>query len=267
MFADLEKSELTKVNPDRTKASPSVYSENDGSFNSEENLRWATKKIAPKPFVVGENTDKTSGVLKASSGPYGFYISEGMFNIDGYLFKVASDSHVSYDDQLNWKSSFVANTVYQQKFIGGLTNYGNADELETRLTEICFSYLIPTPYGDETVEDARDNWKDALENNKAVGFVRFVYKDDYAAHLSTVDGYYNFMHDSKVVGRIKEEQSLSTSEIPSTLLAFFSDDPSNCYPVGIKSGENVYAYYPVYVKLNQAKKPIITFTDVFGIVF
>lgn len=271
MFADLGKSELTKVSPDKTKASPSVYSENDGSFNSEENLRWTTKKIASKPFVVGEDTTKTSSALKASSGPYGFYISEGMFNIDGYLFKVASDPHVSYDDQLNWKSSFVANTIYQQKFIGGLTNYGNEDELKARLPEFCFSNFLPTPYGLISLEDARENWKDALENNKAVGFVRLVYKDDYATALNTDGGYYNFIQDGKVVGRIKEEQSLQVSNPSYTqddvISDIFSGDTSNCYPVGLKSGGYVYAYYPVYVKLNQAKKPVITFTDVFGIVF
>lgn len=273
MFDDLNKSQLTYSNPSQTKASPSVYSDNDGSFNSEENLRWMTKKMAQKPFIVGRDTEDVDSNLSTSGAPYGLYIGEGLFSIDGYLFKVSPDSNVSYDNSFISGSAFVADTIYLQKFVGGLTNYGNQNELKTNLPEFCFPEFIPTPYGTTSVQTTRDNWKDALDNGSAVGFIRFVYSDDYKDQLQESSGYFEFIKNSAVIGRIKEESGLTSNSTPSEILSnIFSGDKSNCYSVCISETDAnnvtaIYAYYPVYVKKSNTTTPKITFTDVFGFVY
>ena len=102
MFQDLSNTSLTKISPERTKASPSVYSENDGSFNSEENLRWISRKITSKPYIVGKDTEDVNKSLVPSVSSQGMYIGKGMFDIDGYLFKIeGGDEQISYDSSDN----------------------------------------------------------------------------------------------------------------------------------------------------------------------
>ena len=270
MFEDLSRSQLTYTNPNQTKSSPSVYSDNDGSFNSEENLRWMTKKIAQKPFIVGKNTEDVNNNLQTSGAPYGLYVGEGLFNIDGYLFKVSPNANVSYDNDFISGSAFVANSVYAQRFVGDLIHYGKQGELKSEMSQFCFSNFLPTPYGLVSVDTARDNWKDALDNNKAVGFIQMVYENgsDYLSAITPNDhSSFDFIYNGEVIGSIYSE-SVSISDTPDQILAdVFSGDKSNCYPIGSLIDSHLYAYYPVYVRKSGETSAEIYFTDVFGLTY
>ena len=270
MFEDLSNSQLTYTNPNRTKASPSVYSDNDGSFNSEENLRWMTKKIAQKPFIVGKDTAEVNRSLETGEGPYGLYVSDGVFNTDGYLFKVSGSPNVSYDKPFGGISSFVANTIYVQKFVSDLVHYGDAYEIKSELPSFCFATFLPTPYGLVPVETARDNWKDAINNHKAVGFIRMVYSNDmdYKSKLIQSDQYFEFLNNGNTIGKAKIDQSLTDDANQNTILSdIFLGDNSNCYAVCKEINSDLFIYYPVYVEKLNSTNAIITFTDIFGIRF
>ena len=96
MFSDIKDQSLNKIPMSDAKAYPSVNSPNGGGFNSEENLRWLTKKLATKPFIVGANDDEVNNAF-GSNGEAGdgIYTKPGMFSIDGYVFKFARPEEIS----------------------------------------------------------------------------------------------------------------------------------------------------------------------------
>ena len=272
MFQDLSNSSLTYLNPDRTKASPSVYSENDGSFNSEENLRWATKKIAQKPFIVGKDTAEVNKSFTFSGAPYGAYIGEGLFNIDGYLFKASSNGNVTYDSGLGNASSFVANTQYIQRFISELTHYGTSDELSADYSNFCFSEFLPSSGSFDPV-----NWENALNSGEPVGFVKTVFRngnekdESYRSQLYQNGENLEFICNGVSVSSVplkyigSAESYITPDNIRTTV--FNGVDPKNYYAVASVISSDTFIVYPVYVKKFGNNEVAITFTDIFTLTY
>ena len=281
MFQDLNNSSLTRLNPDNTKASPSVYSENDGSFNSEENMRWISKKITQKPFIVGKDTAEVNESFSVREAPYGAYVGEGLFSIDGYLFKAASDGNVTYDTGLGEKSAFVANAQYAQRFVSDMTHYGKEDELSADYSSFCFSEFDPS-----NVSFDVENWENAFNNGEPVGFVKMVFRGEpdvpdssYRLQLTVTDhqgrSYLEYIYNDVAVSSIplklmvQDEHDLTPDNVRS--IVFHDTDPKDYHAVAqmINRTDDGVTYsdtfimYPVYVKKTDQNKAIITFTDIF----
>ena len=272
MFQDLSNSSLTYLDSNQTKASPSVYSENDGSFNSEENLRWATKKIAQKPFIVGKDTAEVNRSFTFSGAPYGAYIGEGLFNIDGYLFKSSSKGNVTYDSGLGSASSFVANTQYVQRFVSEMTHYGTSDELSADYSSFCFSEFLPSSGSFDPV-----NWENALSSGEPIGFVKTVFRngndkdESYRSQLYQNGENLEFIYNGVAVSSVplkyigSDESYLTPDNIRTTV--FNGVDPKNYYAVASVISSDTFIVYPVYVKKFGNDEIDITFTDIFTITY
>lgn len=182
MFNDLITDNL--VGMSQVKASPSVNSPNDGDFNSEENARWATKKLTTKPFVVGQTekevADNSFGNDMAVAG-YSFYTGSALFSIDGYLFKLASPGQTSYDYPHAYGSGVGVDCAHVQNFVAGLTNYGTPDELQTEYSQFMFSDYDPT---NEVTAELKQAWEDACDNETVLGYIKNVYKNTYFEALT-----------------------------------------------------------------------------------
>ena len=144
------------------KANPSVYSPNDGGFNSEENMRWAVKKLATKPFIIGETKDIVDNSLRMSfdRNTLQTKLSGGMCSIDGYTIKIADKNNISFDDPVGEDvSAYVENKQIQQ-FISTLTGYGQGKDvsLQNTISEFCLSYYDPSG------SSAASRWRDAAES-------------------------------------------------------------------------------------------------------
>lgn len=278
MFQDLSNSSLTHLNPDNTKASPSVYSENDGSFNSEENMRWISKKITQKPFIVGKDTAEVNKSFSVGEAPYGAYIGEGLFSIDGYLFKASGEGNVTYDTGLGDRSAFVASTQYAQRFVSDITHYGKKDELSADYSSFCFSEFDPS-----NVSFDVENWENAFNNGEPVGFVKMVFRGgtdtSYSSQLTVTTrlgvSYLEYIYNDAAVSSIplklmvQDENDLTPDNVRS--IVFHDTDPKDYHAVaqiinrtvGNDTYSDTFIMYPVYVKQTDSNKAIITFTDIF----
>lgn len=264
MFNDLDS--VYRLDLNNVKASPSVNSPNDGRFNSEENARWANKKLVTKPFIYGvteEDVAKSFG-SEVSLGWYGAYNSDAMVSIDGYLLRFADSQNISYDSP-NEKPGPDINLMPAQSFISGLVNAETQYELPTGYSDFLFSDYNPAG---KTIDDEfKAMWNEAVLQDGIVGFIRNVYMDSYLDAL-TVSGnivYYN------------------NTQIPCTLQTDPSPDDLSAYtaPVARKYVQDetvtrVDIYYPVRVKkfrqYNLTSKQYedsvrIYFNDIFGVNF
>lgn len=182
MFNDLITDNLISMS--QVKASPSVNSPNDGDFNSEENARWATKKLTTKPFVVGQTEEEvannTFGNDMTIAG-YSFYTGSALFSIDGYLFKLAAPGETSYDYPQTSGSGVGVDCAHVQNFVAGLTNYGTSDELQTEYSQFMFSNYNPT---NGVTSELKQAWEDACDNETVLGYIKNVYKNTYFEALT-----------------------------------------------------------------------------------
>ena len=269
MFQDLSNTSLTKISPERTKASPSVRSENDGSFNSEENLRWISRKITSKPYIVGKDTAEVNNSLKPSVSAFGMYIGKGMFDIDGYLFKVeGGNEQISYDADSSNAAPFVLDTQYVQRFVGDMIRYGDQNkEIRCEYSDFCFSEYDPGNQNN-IVSDVKELWETALSEHDVIGFVRIVYSSEYLSQLD------NSGHDTmryidssgNIIGTLTVRNAISSSfmtpdEIRTNI---FNGGVDQYTSVCNELNDELYTYYPVYVETDDNDSAVIVFTDVFG---
>lgn len=270
MFSDLTSNQESYMNMYMVKASPSVNSPNDGSFNSEENARWANKKLATKPFIVGETEQDVAKYFGSdvSGGGYSYYTGDAMFSIDGYLFKLANAGRTSYDYPYQSTNGVGIDCAYIQRFIADLTNYTNDNRLATNYNEFLFSDYVETSLQD--IEEVRHNWEQALSTGTVMGYIKNVYTDSYLNEL-TITGTDVSYGDITVDCSLEEEPSGPDDPIFSGLTQ----------PVGIINYDNsdvesVTIYYPVRLKsvknynydLCEYQDDIrLYFTDIFGLDF
>ena len=247
------------------KANPSVYSPNDGGFNSEENMRWAVKKLATKPFIIGETKDIVDNSLRMSidRNTLQTKLSGGMCSIDGYTIKIADKNNISFDDPIGEDvSAYVENKQIQQ-FISTLTGYGQGKDvsLQNTISEFCLSYYDPS------VSSASSRWQDAAENGLIIGNTRLVYSGEIKDLLTVESDKIYFNPDYKIDILdipLTEVQNSDGSLKVESISAKASIRESKAFAV--PNGEAYNIYYSVYVNIVNSKY-IIHFTDIFGIEF
>lgn len=247
------------------KANPSVYSPNDGGFNSEENMRWAVKKLATKPFIIGETKDIVDNSLRMSfdRNTLQTKLSGGMCSIDGYTIKIADKDNISFDDPIGENvSAYIENKQIQQ-FISTLTGYGHGKDvsLQNTISEFCLSYYDPSG------SSASSRWKDAAENGLIIGATRLVYSGEIKDLLTVESNKIYFNPDYKIDILdipLTEVQNSDGSLKVESISAKASIRESKAFAV--PNGESYNIYYSVYVNIVNSKY-IIHFTDIFGIEF
>ena len=269
MFQDLSNTDLTKISPERTKASPSVRSENDGSFNSEENLRWISRKITSKPYIVGKDTAEVNNSLKPSVSAFGMYIGKGMFDIDGYLFKVeGGNEQISYDIDSSNAAPFVLDTQYVQRFVGDMIRYGDQNkEIRCEYSDFCFSEYDPGNQNNDA-SDMKELWETALAEHDVIGFVRIVYNSEYLSQLDNSGHGTIWYRDSSgnIIGSLAVRNSISSTYMtPDEIRTnIFNDGVDQYTSICNELNNELYTYYPVYVETDDNGSAVIVFTDVFG---
>lgn len=203
MFSDILSNQNNLMRMDMVKASPSVNSPNDGSFNSEENARWANKKLATKPFIVGQTEEDVAKSFGTDIriGGYSYYTGDSLFSIDGYLFKLANTGRTSYDDEYSSVDGPGIDCAYVQKFVCDLINYGNENEIATDYQSFLFTEYVPSG----TITDQfRKKWQDACSNNTVIGFIKNVYSKSYCDSF-TVEGTLVSYEDNSVMCNLVQD--------------------------------------------------------------
>lgn len=273
MFNDLSNQELNKIPILDAKAYPSVNSPNDGGFNSEENMRWITKMLTTKPFIVGQTDEAVNNAFKSlGAAGNGVYTASGMFSVDGYVFKLAQTPHISFDDT-STERLITNNTQNIQRFVNELTNQGTESVIETDLANILYSEYNPN----NQEIDVQEAWTDAYENNKCIGYICNVYKNSYLDSITL-------------------EPSISpiTATFENTTIPIIGESlPSGSIPAWVKtliegsivedgetfsqySDNTLYVYYPIFFKdikiwnsetSKYNKKQQIYFVDIYGLTY
>ena len=271
MFNDIES--VYKIQLNRVKASPSVNSPNDGAFNSEENVRWANKKLTTKPFIYGKTEQDVEHQFGSSVavGWYGGYCSSASLSMDGYLIRVADSNSLSYDADNN-DSSSVVDLMPAQKFISDLVGCATDNQLTTNYSDFLFSAYDPSLNG--VTPEIRESWIAACNSDTIMGFICMTYKESYLDALTVDLNTVSYEDTTISIDNTVDTQS------PDTIGRTSESDPRT-NPVAttqLDSGSvtSVKIYYPI--KLKTVKKYNSTtktysddyrlyFTDIFGIEF
>lgn len=184
-FPEVNDSIMEGIPVSNVKASPSINSANDGSFNSEENLKWANKKLTQKPFIVGATSEEVrkSFSLVQNDGE-SIRISPGMLSADGYLFKISDTENISYDQDPSENFSLDVTTKYMTKFVRGLTNQTTAYAVDTNLNDFVYSEYRTT----EEQDTYQKNWFTAsATDGTVVGYIVNRYSGEYFNSLEIGD--------------------------------------------------------------------------------
>ena len=277
MFSDIKDQSLNKIPMSDAKAYPSVNSPNGGGFNSEENLRWLTKKLATKPFIVGANDDEVNNAF-GSNGEAGdgIYIKPGMFSIDGYVFKFAEPEEISFDN--DGETTFMMmNTQMIQRFVQQLTNQGTSQTIVTDMTLFMFNDYNPSVTTDETTLKA--NWKEAYENGDCVGYIWNYYNGDYKNELTVSENKISYLTGDKI-DYVNNSELYNNPTISSINTFLNGHSDLNGKPFAIPNNTTTatsYAiFYPLYFKdvkkwnkitSKYVVKQQLQFTDIFGLLF
>lgn len=285
---------------DNIKAAPSVYSPNNGNFNSEENLKWLANKLATKPFVIGKTTEEMRDNMKPILDGNIIKISDGLFSIQGYTFKMAEQGNLSYDFPIDENNeSAIVNITNADKFVTTITSppsdevlsqyYGMS--IENDLVNICFDTYnpssVPTPITDDGWETLQASWESTIKKHNPIGYIRIIYPKSIRNILTTDEDYITYK-DTKVRNVESSEvyteiEDGTTHKINlSGILSFLNDNTyglslGDCFGILLQSQSDtsliqLNAYYPVYAKWhreinNEKKYPVIYFKDIFGTTF
>ena len=284
MFDDLTNTSLNKIPLSDVKAAPSENSPNDGGFNNEENLRWLTKKLVSKPFIIGDTEAELSAAFSATTDEDGNdIINAGMFSIDGYTFKLGDPAHISFDDETG--GTFIPmDSRYAQRFVEGLVNQGTANVLTTNLEKVLLSDYNPNNYSTSTKSQLINKWKSAYTNKTCIGYLKFKYTGSYADELTVSTTQIKYKNtdirlDSQVLIDPVNNPILSTdttdqiwAKLKDTELGWKKGDN---FAV-VNSASDIDIYYGMFFKdhetwdttINEYKtSQRIEFVDIFGLTF
>jgi hypothetical protein len=279
MFSDLNDTIMNMIKTNEAKAYPSVNSPNDGGFNSEENMRWLTKAVTCKPFIVGQtDTDVNRSFGYVGEAGNGVYIYPGFFSIDGYLGKIAEQSDISFDN--TDKETFaVNNTQALQRFIHDLTNQGTELAIETELSKLLYYKYNPAPSTSGAIAaEVQLELEDAYENHKCIGYVWNTYLGDYASEdsirITTIPYhavYHTFFHFAKII----EDTPTMTNYIDWIETVLLPNNKiTNGEPFACVINSNMTIFYPLFIEdmpswNSQTKEytytPTISFTDIYDL--
>lgn len=279
MFSDLNDTIMNKVPTSKAKAYPSVNSPNEGGFNSEENLRWLTKAVTTKPFIVGQrDSDVNRSFGYEGEAGNGVYIYPGFFSIDGYLGKVAKQSDISFDNTS--KDVFgVNNTQALQRFIHDLTNQGTPLAIETELSKLLYYKYNPAPStsGADAAE-VQIELEDAYENHKCIGYVWNTYIGSYAESDSiktTTIPYNAVYHTFFNFAKLIEETPTTTNYIDWIETVLLPQSKiTNGEKFACVINNNMTIFYPLFIEdmpswddrtKEYTYTPAISFTDIYDL--
>lgn len=283
MFSDLSNSNSIKeIELGGAKAYPSVNSPNDGGFNSEQNLRQFIKSIAIKPFIIGNSEEDIARSFSIDSSNYGMYFESAMFSIDGYVFKLAGRDYISYDSDYVGTPGSTFNTMYLQRFVFDLCGCGKEDSLrlDTNLGDFCLANYNPSDNSAWSEwYNLMQNWKNVVDTNTPIGYVRIAYVDSYVNSLevdteSNVIRYKTETFEKEVTlvdydsefendGKVNPDYIQDYLWLNSMPLA----EPFGCLISGSTSNPTqINIYYPVFVKTIGTKKYIV-FNDIYNILY
>jgi hypothetical protein len=290
-FPEVNDSIMESLPVSNVKASPSINSANDGSFNSEENLKWSNRKLAQKPFIVGETSEdiRKSFAFIQNDGD-NIRISPGMLSADGYLFKISDTENISYDQDPSENFSLDVTTKYMTKFIQGLTKQTDEEtKISTNINDFVFSeYRTNDPENAEF----QTNWFEASANEGTlVGYIVNTYggisPDEYFNSLEIGDttdedvpDYVTFStnsiviansNNSNIMGSLTEITDIDDIKQFNENEFFKIGDPFALYT----DGENkIIIYYPVKITYKNIfnketgkyeNKFMLAYTNIFGL--
>ena len=285
MFSDLNNSgDIKELVLSNTKAYPSVNSPNDGGFNSEQNLRQFVKSIATKPFIIGQTEEDVAKSFKTTPSSFGIYFDSAMFSVDGYIFKIAPQSDISYDTPSLGERGSTFNTQYIQRFASDLCGYGKPDSqrVATKMNEFCFEEYNPEEYDPNSTESwntLKSLWSSVVDTNTPIGFVRIAYTDGYLTDGLIIDTEnskikFNSTTINKQVDLISYDASFEVDGKvdPDAIKTYIQShsmsltSPFGCVVLEDESHNptQVNIYYPVFVKTIGSHK-YITFEDIYNI--
>lgn len=274
------------------KAHPSVYSPNEGNFNSEDNLKWLANKLATKPFIIGKSNKDIKNNLKPVLKGNKIGIADGLFSIEGYTFKLASDEdpnrQISFDAPLDTTSeNVIVDTFAGSELINEIyTNTVSSDTYSVNcdFDSMCFDIYKPSSHTDtdEDWEILNMNWNQAAKDSSSIGYIKLRYVNAIASVITKQDGKASYgptsitIIDDTYQASVEDENGLAD---PDAIEQFIENQEFNTYgltnkdPFAIVESETVIdIYYPVFVRLHNDstksnKLPIVYFKDIFGIEF
>lgn len=271
MFDDLNNQRLNKVPYADAKAYPSVNSPNDGGFNSEENMRWLTKALSTKPFIIGQNDDEVNKQFQSNGAAgNGVYTASGMFSVDGYIMKLAKTEDISFDNT-DAETFMTNNTQSIQRFVHDLTNQGTSDAIDTDLTHLLFDEYNPS----NQEIDISETWETAYNDHECIGYICNVYYDTYLDQLSSELTNNKVKFENTEINVISDIQSVSetVAEYVSDLIESQTINAGDSFATN--SGV-LKIYYPIYfndIKIWNDKtesydtRQQMQFKDIFGLTF
>ena len=276
MFNDITNQSLNKVSMSNAKAYPSVNSPNDGGFNSEENLRWITKKMTTKPFIIGQtDEDVNSSFGQTGAAGNGIYMKPGVFSVDGYMFKIANPENISFDAQSSDSSFMVFNTQNIQRFVHQLTNQGTDKQIVTDMSKFVFD-----EYNPEKSENVIQNWQTAYQNETCIGYIWNFYNGTYLDALTqtTIDSKNYIVYENNNIQIINTTIDFASDSVIDKIYTLISN---NTIEIGqsfaiVQDSENVVIFYPIYFKdlknwnsttQSYTTEQQIQFIDIFGLTY
>ena len=283
MFDDFSNQNLNTIKLNNVKAYPSVNSPNDGGFNSEENMRWLTKAVTSRPFIIGQTNEEVDAQFESQGAAgNGMYTASGMFSVDGYICKLANQSDISFDNT-DHNRLMTTNTQHIQRFIHELTNQGTNDAIAIKMSQFTFDEYNPANYDytqSQSVDELKENLKEAYEGHKCIGYIWNTYKNSYFSALDTTDSSYVSFKTDKFENKIEVlSQAISLqNNIPA-----YIQDPNNGISEKIgtafsnpKNVNEITIFYPLFFEdykewdtetKSYVKTQQIRFTDIFGLTF
>lgn len=275
-FPELAASSVESLPCANVKASPSVNSPNDGSFNSEENLKWGNRKLSQKPFIVGKTPeDVRKQFVIADNDGDSVQISGGMLSYDGYLFNINSTETISYDKSTS--DYFIPfNTQNVVKFVENLTNRSltNSGAIKSsRLSSDLNSMLFSEFRTDINPEDMYNTtWQTAAVNNQILGYVKETYSSEFTDCLTiTFSGHVPqyVEYEDIYISAILNNSGISSIEEIKTMGIFGK-------PFALLSSQQglhiTDIYYPINIETKKVlqngeyiDKYFLTYTDIFSI--
>ena len=261
-FPDLEQSVVDTLPCANVKASPSINSPNDGSFNSEENLKWTNKKLSQKPFIVGDTPEDVRNQFSIiENNGDSVKITGGLFSDGGYLFNINNTETISYDKS-STDSTLNIDTQHIVKFIENFTNQGTSDALSSNLN----NYLFTEYRTDLGNEQYTEKWLSACVNDYPIGFITEKYTGDFQNVLSiTYSGHvpYQISYGNNTIGAMYYTQF----ETPDDIRSSGRTTAFGC----VQSGVVYDLHYPLYLKMKRVlsndgyeDKIFVCYTDIFG---
>ena len=225
------------------KSYPSIYSKNGGNINSEENMRWMTKRLTTKPYVInGLGLD----------GQNGINIGNGLESTDGYTIKISNTETISFDKEQNNYIRNLTDYYDQQSIVSKYTSDLSAD-----YTTFLFD-VYNMDNSEINLPEITANYENALRNNLVIGYVYITYSDTDITSKFTI------------INDVLKYKSTNVKKLP--IQSFSIDDMKDYSDVYYTTASGSYTiYYPIKLRRKEVKvdgkittKIVMYVKDVFG---